>query len=227
MRPLGRTGGDVVEPGRDDVTGDPPFVPAVLARQRVAVELGKSAADRHAVRLGKPCITANQRLNAQGLGRIERRIPSGTALVAPLGVWHQHLAGRRMLSVQHGAKITRRDLVRESERFRPSTKPLSRNPALLSVVVVLGVFLLIVGLGLLGAQRPFRHDQHRSYARSLLPAGAPLVTATLAALSPGLWRLCSGIGVALCSVECAAISRRTKPGCRLTAARYGIVTRAW
>src|SRR5260370_6945883 len=158
MRPLGRTGGDVVEPGRDDVTGDPPFVPAVLARQRVALELGKSAADPHAVRLGKPCITANQRLNAKGLGRIERRIPSGTALVAPLGVWYQHLAGRRILSVQDGAKITRRDLVRDSQPFRPSPKPLSRNPVLLSVVVVLGAFPLLLVLGLLLPHPPSPHN---------------------------------------------------------------------
>src|SRR5260370_8337777 len=114
MRPLGRTGGDVVEPGRDDVTGDPPFVPAVLARQRVALELGKSAADPHAVRLGKPCITANQRLNAKGLGRIERRIPSGTALVAPLAVWHHHFAVRRLCAVQDATQTPALALVPDS-----------------------------------------------------------------------------------------------------------------
>ena len=100
----------MVEAGRDDVPGDHPFVPAVLARQREALKLGKCAADRRAMRLGKPRITANQRLNANRLGCIESRVPSGTALVVPLGARHQHLAGRRIQPMQYGAKIIRRNL---------------------------------------------------------------------------------------------------------------------
>ena len=63
---------------------------------------------------------------------------------------------------------------------------------------------LVIGLGLLGAQSPFRPDQHRPYALRRLPAGALLGAAALTALSPGLGRVDSGIGVALRSLSSSA-----------------------
>ena len=81
-----RPRGDMVEAGRHDVFGDNPFAAAALARECVALKLGKRASHGGAMRLGKSRVAVNQRLDADRLGRVEGRVPSGAAFAAAVGV---------------------------------------------------------------------------------------------------------------------------------------------
>jgi hypothetical protein len=60
----GRPRSNVIETGRHDVLGDDPFAAAVLARKRVAFELGQRARNGGAMSLGQSCVAADQCLDA-------------------------------------------------------------------------------------------------------------------------------------------------------------------
>src|SRR5713101_1084259 len=152
--------GNVVEAGGHDVGGGDPFLSAVAARLRELFKFQKRALDRTPMCIYQPRIVANQRLDADRLGRVEGCIPARAALVPAGGGADEDLARTGSRSPQHGTKIFLADRAAQSESFGTSPIPLAGNALRLSVIVVLGVFLLILSLSLADTERTFRHYQH-------------------------------------------------------------------
>src|SRR5713226_7821291 len=92
--------------------------------------------------------------------RVNYSSPACAALVPAGGGADEDLARTGSYSPQHGTKIFLADNTAQSESFGAPPIPLAGNAVGLGVIVVLGVFLLIVGLGLADAERALRHYQH-------------------------------------------------------------------
>src|SRR5229473_620561 len=84
----------------------------------------------------------------------------GNVVEAGGGGADEDLARTGSRSPQHGTNIFLADRAAQSESFGAPPIPLAGNALRLGIVVVLGVFLLIVGLGLADAERALRHYQH-------------------------------------------------------------------
>ena len=64
------------------------------------------------------------------------------------------------MPVQYGAEVFGRNLAGKPQLLSATSEPLPHAPLLVAVIVVVGVLLLVVGLGLGGGQRAFRHYKH-------------------------------------------------------------------
>src|SRR6266852_8167378 len=150
----------MVETGGDHIAGGYPLLAAPLPRLRIRFEFGQRRAYGFAVGRYEPRITTGQSLNAHRLGRAEGGVPTGAALLAPLGLLHQNRAGARIESTQHRHEVLATELASELERLSRPAEPLPHDAPPLTVVVILSVLLVVIGLGLAEAQPALRHHQH-------------------------------------------------------------------
>src|SRR5437879_11797102 len=93
ISPVGWTGGDGIEACSDDVCGHDPFAAAALARERILLKFSERAADRVVMSLGEPFVAAHQCLDADRLGRVEGRVPSGSSVSIAVCFMDPRLSG--------------------------------------------------------------------------------------------------------------------------------------
>jgi hypothetical protein len=122
----------------------------------------QSTADCLSVCLDQALIASDQALDADLFGRVERRIPAGATVVVAARLVNQHFCGLGVQATQNSAELFAGNLAKQAKLLGTTTGPHSYHALLLGVVVVLGVFLFVIGLGLGGGQGAFRHDEHQS-----------------------------------------------------------------
>ena len=83
--------------------------------------------------------------------------PTGAAVVVAVRLANENLGRCGPESAQHGGEVLGRDLAGQAEFLRTAAEPLSDDPLLFAVIVVVGVLLLVLSLGLGGGQRAFGH----------------------------------------------------------------------
>ena len=160
LNSAGGTGCYVIEAGRDDIAGHDPFAPASAARECVLFQFHERPINCLPVRVDEALVVSSQSLDAHRLGCVECRVPTGAAVVVAVRLANENLGRCGPESAQHGAEVLGRDLAGQAKFLRTAAEPLSDDPLLFAVIVVVGVLLLVVSLGLGGGQRAFGHYQH-------------------------------------------------------------------